>query len=113
MRIAVWGGIVGAGLVILLGVWWNSIESVHAAGTHNGMAVSAELVTYTSEIDDHRQQLTVIDPVRRVVTVYHVAKDTGEISLKSARNIHWDLQLEEFNSTSPRPREIKLGLNMP
>lgn len=113
MRSAVWGSFVGAGLIIALGVCWNSIEPVHAAGNHAGMAASGELITYTSEIDDHRQQLTVIDPVMKVMTVYHVAKDTGEISLKSARNIRWDLQLEEFNSASPRPREIKVALDTP
>jgi hypothetical protein len=77
------------------------------------MAASAELISFTTEIDDHRQQLTVVDPVAKVIAVYHVAKDTGEISLKSVRNIRWDLQLEEFNSASPRPREIKLALDTP
>lgn len=113
MRLAVLSGLIGASLVTVLGVWWSSIEPVHAAGPHGSMAAGAELLTFSSEIDDHRQQLTVIDPRTKVITVYHVAKDTGEISLRSARNIHWDLQLEEFNSTSPRPREIKLGLNTP
>ena len=111
MRSAVWGSFVGAGLIIACSVWWSSIEPVHAAGTHSGMAAGAELITYTIEIDDHRQQLTVIDPVMKVVTIYHVAKDSGEITLKSVRNIRWDLQLEEFNSASPRPQEIKRALD--
>ena len=113
MKSAIWGSVVGAGLILALGVWWSSIEPVHAAGTTAGMAASAELITFASDVDDHRQQLTVIDPRTRAMTVYHVAKDTGEISLKSARNIRWDLQLEEFNSASPRPREIKLALDTP
>jgi hypothetical protein len=111
MRSAVWGSFVGAGLITALGVWWSSIEPVHAAGPRDSMAATAELITYSSEIDDHRQQLTVIDPVMKVVTVYHVAKESGEITLKSVRNIRWDLQLEDFNSASPRPQEIKRALD--
>ena len=111
MKSAVWGSIVGAGLIIALSLWWSSIEPAQAAGTHSSMAAGAELISFTTEIDDHRQQLTVIDPVMKVVTVYHVTKDTGEISLKSVRNIRWDLQLEEFNSASPRPQEIKRALD--
>ena len=73
----------------------------------NGSASGHELITLTSSIDDHRQQLTVIDPRLRVIGVYHVQLDTGEIALKSVRNFHWDLQMVEFNSTSPLPREIR------
>jgi hypothetical protein len=92
-------------------MWWSSIEPAHAAGTYTGMAAGTELITYTTEIDDHRLQLTVIDPATKVVSVYHVTKDSGEITLKSVRNIRWDLQLEEFNSASPRPQEIKRALD--
>jgi hypothetical protein len=36
---------------------------------------------------------------------------SGEIVLKSVRNNHWDLQMIEFNATSPLPREIRSQLN--
>ncbi len=56
---------------------------------------------------DNRQQLTVIDPQTRVMSVYHIDVTSGAITLKSVRNIHWDLQMSEFNGVSPLPREIR------
>jgi hypothetical protein len=57
------------------------------------------------------QQITIVDPRTRVMSVYHVDAKSGEIVLKSVRNIHWDLQMIEFNATSPLPREIRSQLN--
>ena len=88
-------------------------------GTANPRALSAErsltnqasgtggLLTHAVSIGEARQQLTVIDPQMRVVSVYHIDSASGEIALKSVRNIHWDLQMVEFNASSPAPREIR------
>ena len=32
---------------------------------------------------------------------------TGQIELKSVRNVQWDLLIEEFNGVRPLPREIR------
>jgi len=48
----------------------------------------------------------VIDPGTRRIAVYHVNRESGEIQLKSVRNIAWDLGMEYFNSGSPLPDEI-------
>ena len=53
------------------------------------------------------QPLVVLDPATRVMGIYHIDRATGQLSLKSVRNVHWDLQLEEFNSAVPTPREIR------
>jgi hypothetical protein len=53
------------------------------------------------------QQVTIVDPRGRSVAVYHVDRVTGGLSLKSVRNIAFDLQIEDFNSNSPTPREIR------
>jgi hypothetical protein len=42
-----------------------------------------------------------------VIAVYHVDRATGALSLKSVRNVHWDFQIEDFNSANPTPREIR------
>ena len=68
---------------------------------------TTDLITHATSLGDHRQQLTVIDPRQRAMAVYHVDSATGEITLKSVRNFHWDLQMTEFNSASPLPREIR------
>ena len=67
----------------------------------------SELITISGPIEEHRQQITVIDTAKRVMSVYHINTSSGEISLKSVRTIFWDLQMVEFNGTSPLPREIR------
>jgi hypothetical protein len=68
---------------------------------------SPGLITVSALVGDKTQQLTVIDPHARVMSVYHVELASGAIALKSVRNIHWDLQLSEFNGSAPLPREIR------
>ncbi|HZZ73016.1 MAG TPA: hypothetical protein VFE24_12250 [Pirellulales bacterium] len=65
------------------------------------------LLAFTSAVGEKTQMLTVVDPRQQVVSVYHVDTHSGEITLKSVRNIHWDLQMSEFNGVSPLPREIR------
>jgi hypothetical protein len=60
------------------------------------------------ELADGRQQITLVDQRTRAIAVYQVDARTGAISLKSVRNIHWDLQMDEFNSGgNPSPKEIR------
>jgi len=65
------------------------------------------LITMATAAGEHRQQVTVIDPDTRVLSVYHIDLNTGAVELKSVRNIHWDLQLGEFNGISPLPRDVR------
>ncbi|HEY2882885.1 MAG TPA: hypothetical protein VGJ15_10635 [Pirellulales bacterium] len=68
----------------------------------------AELIALPVQVvDATHQQLTLIDPRARVLSIYHVDTQSGAITLKSVRNIYWDLQLVEFNGTNPLPREIR------
>jgi len=69
--------------------------------------VGGELITFTSTGPDNRQQLTIIDPQTRAMAIYHVDAATGVVSLKSVRNIQWDLRMSEFNAVGPLPREIR------
>lgn len=67
---------------------------------------SPDLLALSAEVEG-RQQITVIDPKEKVLAVYHVDRTTGAVSLRSVRNLQWDLQIEDFNSTNPTPREIR------
>ena len=50
----------------------------------------------------------MIDVKNRTMSVYHIDRSSGsKIELKSVRNFHWDLLMEEFNGVSPLPREIR------
>ncbi len=92
----------GAGLVLATMV---GASGVHAAPPQT--AAGTELITFTTAIGEHRQQLTVIDPKLRVMAVYQIDDSSGEIVLKSVRNISWDLQMTEFNAAKPLPHEIR------
>jgi hypothetical protein len=70
-------------------------------------ARSPHLLALSHDGPDGRQQITVVDPRQRVMAVYHVDRASGALSLKSVRNLTWDLQIEDFNSGTPAPRDIR------
>ncbi|HTM54494.1 MAG TPA: hypothetical protein VL175_10725 [Pirellulales bacterium] len=106
MRIAVVGASLVASLVFAL-VLTSIAPAVGLAQRGEPGRSGNGLIALTVPSGEHRQQVTVIDPDLRVVGVYHIDLATGEIVLKSVRNIHWDLQLGVFNGTSPLPREVQ------
>ncbi len=72
-----------------------------------GLNPSDQLIALSSDADKLNQQVTLIDPRGRVMSVYHINRQTGEITLKGVRKFDWDLQMEDFNGVSPSPREIR------
>jgi hypothetical protein len=66
-----------------------------------------ELIVVPTVLGDKVQMLTIIDPRQRVLGVYHIDTATGKISLKSVRNIHWDLQIDHLNTDEPLPQQIR------
>lgn len=66
-----------------------------------------ELLAIASDASEGYQLLTLIDPKTRIISVYQIDRATGKIALRSVRNVHWDLQMEEYNSVNPSPREIR------
>lgn len=52
-------------------------------------------------------QIALVDPKQKVISVYGIDRTSGEIKLKSVRKVEWDLQLDEFNGKQPSPREIR------
>jgi hypothetical protein len=65
------------------------------------------LIGLSFPASDKVQQVTVIDPQRRAMSVYHIDATTGAIELKSVRRIEWDLEMIQFNGVEPLPREIR------
>ena len=53
------------------------------------------------------QQVTIIDPAQKALCVYHINMGTGQIELKSARKIEWDLQMIFLNSKKPLPQDVQ------
>jgi hypothetical protein len=109
MRIAVIGGSLVASLLLVTVVvgLLPSVGFAQRPGLPATTSGGGELISFSVPIEDHRQQVTLIDTAKRVMSVYHIDTSSGEISLKSVRNVFWDLQMVEFNGTSPLPREIR------
>ena len=112
MRAAVLGIVGGLTLLIVWGIVFPEASFPEANAQRPAAApdraATADLITLSYDAGEGRQQLTVVDPRTRVVAVYHIDRATGALSLKSVRNVHWDLQIEDYNSANPTPREIRL-----
>ena len=52
-------------------------------------------------------QLILVDPDSKHISDYIVDSGSGKITLQSSRNAYWDFHVDEFNATSPTPREIQ------
>ncbi|MEI8316351.1 MAG: hypothetical protein WCH79_00305, partial [Planctomycetia bacterium] len=62
-------------------------------------------------LDDGRQLLLIIDPQMKNAAIYHV-DGTGSLTLRSTRNIAWDLLVPEYNAQEPRPATLKKMLEV-
>jgi len=69
-----------------------------------------ELIAVPSPAGDKGQMLTVLDPHQQTMGVYWIEAGTGKITLRSVRNIRFDLMMTDFNGDNPLPREIRLQL---
>ena len=97
MRIAVVGASVVASLV-LAAVRGRAGAPGGFCPAHGARAPGGGggLIALATSAGEHRQQVTVIDPETRVLGVYHIDCPPAKIVLKSVRNIHWDLQMDEL-----------------
>jgi len=74
---------------------------------------AAAFWTAMTPLEDGRQMLLVVDPETRALAIYHVDPAGGTATLKSSRDISWDLLVGEFNVQEPRPAALKKMLEMP
>ncbi len=109
MRTAVVGAVCLA--VLVIAAWGMSASNVGFAQKLTAPSFgSPGLVSHVVQVGENKQQLTVIDPAMQVMAVYHVDSAKGEIALKSVRSFHWDMQMLEFNTTAPLPKEVRAML---
>ena len=112
MRSSLFGALLGAGLVIAALAGRSFSEPVQAGPGEVAPSSpqGSGLITHVTAVAGQPQTVIVIDPHRQVMGVYHVDGASGEITLKSVRNITWDLQMIEFNGGVPSPQDIRSGL---
>ena len=97
-------------LLVLAGAW--SADAQQPAGNPGVALPSGQLVTHFQEQTNGPTVLTVVEPQNHVVAVYHIARDTGEVKLKSVRNFDLDLRLGHWNSSGLTPEEIRKMLEL-
>ncbi len=93
-------------LGIAVGLFLESLQPVAAQRLGNS-GNGATLLMTTADAADGGQHVILIDPGERVIGTYHVDGTTGGVSLRSVRNFRWDLMMDEFNSSEPKPKEIR------
>ena len=99
------------GLIAAAVCCWTAAAQPYAADAGAGGS-SRELVTHFQDHAAGPTVITVVDPQTRVLAVYHVSRDTGEIKLKGVRPFAWDLQITGgYNSDNPSPDDIRKGLD--
>ncbi len=104
----------GAGLLVaLVLVWWCTSGAEGQRGSLRAFSEGGSLVALPPVVHKQVQQVVVLDPLRRVLAVYHIDLDSGGIQLKAVRQIGWDLQLENFNGAKPLPREVRTLVQPP
>ncbi len=113
MRTTWLGGALTVLLILTYAAGWWCSQEARAQRTPGAFPLegSGELIAFTAPAQGDRQLLMVVDPLAHVVCAYHVDTASGEISLRSVRNIHCDLQLLDFNGSAPSPQDIRSMLD--
>src|SRR5262245_45242300 len=106
MRAIVGGFVAALAVLVFAAVGFPEAQAQRPA-SQDRQASASDLIALSQDAGDGRQQLTVIDSKQRVMAVYHVDRVSGALSLKSVRNLNWDLLIEDFNSDKPTPREVR------
>ena len=116
MRRAILGLLAGAGIVTLAVCLLDRHGEVMAqhvtpySQSSPQPLCGGELIAVPSPMGDKGQLLTVLDPRQQTMGVYWIEAGTGKITLRSVRNIRFDLMMMDFNGDNPLPREIRTQL---
>jgi hypothetical protein len=68
---------------------------------------NADMIALSADVGGKYQQVTLIDPKQRVMSVYHIDYASGAVALKGVRNFHYDQQLNQYNCKDPLPEDLK------
>ena len=97
-------------LIMALGLWQGGrLVADLASAPHS----RDPLWVSESRLDDGRLLLVVVDQGTRHAAVYHVDGAAGTLTLKSTRDISWDLMVGDFNAQEPRPSALQKMLQLP
>jgi hypothetical protein len=104
MRTALVSGLLA--LFVVAGTWLE-VFSQPAAPVQSSSA-DGQMQVLSTLLPTGVQQIVMVDSQNRTMAVYHIEAMTGKIQLKSVRSLRLDLNMEEFNATTPLPSEMRL-----
>lgn len=104
MRSTIVGMVFGALIAVATVTLNTGKQNAFAQPGHLPELTDSNLTAFSSPTG---QQLLVLDKRQRVLGVYHVDPKNGQITLRSVRNIRWDLELDDFNSSEPDPAKVR------
>src|SRR5262245_55722139 len=108
MRQAVLGFVLGAGLLSAVAVWIASGNSVLAQHARAPAPPDGDLIALHWTVDGRQlEAVLLVDPKRKAMSVYHIDRANGSITLKSVRQCEGDLQMQGFNETAPFAANIR------
>ena len=103
--VAAWGlGLLLLAILLGRGVF-SAPRQVGGAGSGGGLWIS------DSPLDNGRRLILVVDQELRTMAVYHVDGGSGGVTLKSSRDVSWDLMVGDFNALPPKPADLKRMLD--
>jgi len=100
-------------VVILLGLIAGCllVELGATVGTASAQVSSGQptmgITAVAGQITNDSYGIYLIDVENATIAVYQWLPNVRKLRLMAARNYEFDLQLDEFNSDDPSPREIK------
>jgi hypothetical protein len=100
----VFGGLLLASLAAWQG--WG-LAAPRAGGPEGTLWISE------NRLDDGRRLLVVVDQATRHAAVYHLDAVDGSLTLRSTRDISWDLMVGDFNAQEPKPAALRKMLQSP
>jgi hypothetical protein len=98
-------GAFAVGAVVVVGM-----PELAAQRAARPMADPGSLWISDAPLDDTRRLLLVVDPATRHSAIYHVDAAAGTMTLRSTRDITWDLMVDDFNAQDPRPSALRRTL---
>ena len=110
MRALGLGALVGGAVTLALATSRTAGDSTPLAYGTFSPGAQHGLIAHFAAGEGKPHTVAVVDPQQKVLAVLHVDATTGAISLKSVRNLSWDLQMPQFNSDSPSPQDVRRGL---
>jgi hypothetical protein len=107
-------GCVAAAAIAAAGLfcWYADAHMARASQPMNLATGGSGMTAHVVEAEGRSPRVIVIDPALRVIAVYEIGREKGEIKFLSSRNMSYDMQMLGFNSVDPSPEDIKKTLEM-